>query len=105
MKLKKLTHVKIFDKNNPNFKIKQTDEELIALFDYNVPICHDYEDHGVVGYIKPKDIIGFVDNELFADVIVDTYHMNKRFKNYEVSVEEADDKSLKILKILTVLFG
>jgi hypothetical protein len=105
MKLRKLVNVKIFDKNNPNFKIIQTDEEIIKLFNGNTPICSDFEDHNVIGYIKPNNIIGFIGNNLFADVMIDSYYMNKRFKNYEVSVERQDDQSLKILNVCNILFG
>lgn len=103
-------NVKIFDKNNPNFTIINTDEEIIDLFkEKSIPVVLDdlplkihldnIKIEKVIGIVK--SVNGFVNNELFGDVYLwEKEDSNKIFSNYEVTV----DNNLKILSIIAIQF-
>jgi len=107
-KLSYAHNIKIFDKNNPNIKILNTDESIITLFKNNdVPIeyCETPEKNEVIGFISK--VGEFIGSELFGDVTFwgenySTYEL----KNYcvEVDFEEAGEGECWVSRIVCVEF-
>jgi hypothetical protein len=86
----------IFKKNNPNFTITNTDEEISELFkDKYIPVL--VGDNKIVGFVK--NIEFWLDENLIGDILVwDSNNFYPVFKNYEVYV----DKDMKITGIACI---
>ena len=112
MKYVTVKNIKIFDKNNPNFTIINTDEEIIELFkDKNIPVLLDdlplkvHDDkiktERVIGVVKEATM--FVGSELFGEIFFwKKEDSDKKFSNYEVIVDP--NNNLKILSVMGIQF-
>lgn len=108
-KLSYAHNVKIFDKNNPNIKILNTDESIIALFDGGtVPIeyCKTPEDNEVIGFVSK--VGEFIGTELFGDITFwGKEYSNYEFRNYCVEIDgqgNKDNKEYFVSRIVCVEF-
>jgi len=75
----------VFDRNNPNFDILETDDEIIDLFKrYPVPVIVKDK---IVGFVK--EIEFWSKNKLIGDLWVwDLINFNVELKNYQVQLKE-----------------
>jgi hypothetical protein len=107
-KLSYAHNVKIFDKNNPNIKILNTNESIIALFkDSSVPIEYEEtpENNIVIGFVSK--VGEFVGTELFGDITFwGENYSEYKMKNYcvEVDFEEAGEGECWVSRIVCVEF-
>jgi len=100
-------NIKIFDKNNPNFTITNTNEEIINLFsNKNVPVflddlplkIHDNTQkvERVIGVIK--EATRFVGSELLGEVFFwKEEDSHKTFFNYEVILDSEDNSKISLV--------
>jgi len=88
----------IFDKNNPNFIITNTDEEISELFkNKHVPILAG--NNGIIGFVK--DVEFWTGEKLIGDVLIwDVSRFSTVFENYEVFI----DDNKKITKICSIKY-
>lgn len=105
-----LKNVKVFDKNNPHFTIKQTNEEILNLFmEDRVPILKnelpaESEEWKIIGFVSNDRDFVFIESELFADAWVRDEYKDAKFKNYEVQVEHCGN-DIYISKIMCIQFA
>lgn len=92
------TGMVIFKKNNPNFIITNTNEEIEEMFkNKNVPVL--VGDNEIIGFVK--DVEFWSNDDLIGDIFVwDQESFYPVFKNYEVEVDE----NRKILRVDCVEF-
>ena len=102
-------NVKIFDKNNPNIKILNTDESIITLFkDSSVPIeyCENPEKNEVIGFVSK--VGEFVGTELFGDITFwGKEYSDYKFRNYCIEIDgqgNKDNKEYLISRVVCVEF-
>jgi hypothetical protein len=88
----------IFKKNNPNFTITNTNEEISELFKGKyIPVL--IGDNKIVGFVK--DIEFWSNENLIGDIWVwDSGNFYPVFKNYEAYVDE----NMKIIGIACIEF-
>ena len=102
-------NVKIFDKNNPNIKILNTDESIISLFkDSSVPIEYEEttENNIVIGFVSK--VGEFIGTELFGDITFwGEEYPNYEFKNYCIEIDgqgNNENKEYLVSRVVCVEF-
>jgi hypothetical protein len=101
-------NVKIFNKNNPNIKILNTDESIISLFKDNpIPVeyCKTPEENEIIGFVS--GVGEFVGTELLGDVTFwGQEYSNYEFKNYcvEIDGQTGNNKEYFVSRVVCVEF-
>lgn len=97
--MKTLTNIKIFDMNNPNFKIASTKEEVSKKLLHTPVVLHslgestnDFGLENVIGYVKRinPDSKKATDGEIYGDITIfdNKLKLQGEFVNYYVTIVE-----------------
>jgi hypothetical protein len=91
----KINGVVVFNRNNPNFKISNTDEEILKLFrNHPVPIL-EKDTQNIIGFVR--DVEFFTnDGLLIGDIMIWDMKKYNRFVFYNYEVVIKDNKITEI---------